>query len=742
MIKPKFKISTKTILEIAKKELRYFFDQPTGYLLLGVFTGLLYYFFLKTFFIDRFVSLRQLFQWLPWFLTVLVPAVTMSSFAKENEVQTIEYILTKPIKKVELIIGKVLGASAFVFFGILLTTPLLVVLPRLGTLDYGEAFTSYFGSLIFILATVSIGVAVSSFCKNQITAFIFAVLIIFGLNIISSGLFTLNLPINLANFLGSISLIDHFRSIIRGVLLLEDLGYFLILIMVSYLLTYLNIANYQESRTSVLIKKNILYIIWMLILVFAVFTLSKTNIGRIDLTSSKKYTLSNATKNLITSDGKINIEVYASPEMPQEFQYKENELRNILEDYEKSSKQNLKYSFVNPKDKEQELAALGINPVEFRVYGQDEITAKQGYFGLVVSNEAGDKKEIIAAIDQINNLEYEISKVIKKVKTTEKTKIAFASGNGERATSQEYNYLSQLLEPDFDIKIETFPVETEGAKSEPSYPDLSQYKLLVIANPVANYTPEATKKIIEYVNNGGNIIYLVDPIDVNTQVGQAILPDEKTPRGQLLKDLGITVNKNLVYDLEKFGYINVTGPSGQPLRTTYPFFMFSNKTDASKNLFDDVLFGWSANLKIDNNEWQPFFTSSDKSGVIAENISVEPTKEFSKDNLSKQTIAAYRQTDKSKSLVFGSARVFDNEFLTIEQNVALGLKIFEQMTDTEGLSEIKTKDITGDQFFIVTPINKNLIKFGAPITSLLILTALGYIRRNRKNAIKKRYFTA
>ena len=245
MIKPKFKISTKTILEIAKKELRYFFDQPTGYLLLGVFTGLLYYFFLKTFFIDRFVSLRQLFQWLPWFLTVLVPAVTMSSFAKENEVQTIEYILTKPIKKVELIIGKVLGASAFVFFGILLTTPLLVVLPRLGTLDYGEALTSYLGSLIFILATVSIGVAVSSFCKNQITAFIFAVLIIFGLNIISSGLFTLNLPINLANFLGSISLIDHFRSIIRGVLLLEDLGYFLILIMVSYLLTYLNLANYQ-----------------------------------------------------------------------------------------------------------------------------------------------------------------------------------------------------------------------------------------------------------------------------------------------------------------------------------------------------------------------------------------------------------------------------------------------------------------------------------------------------------------
>jgi hypothetical protein len=64
------------------------------------------------------------------------------------------------------------------------------------------------------------------------------------------------------------------------------------------------------------------------------------------------------------------------------------------------------------------------------------------------------------------------------------------------------------------------------------------------------------------------------------------------------------------------------------------------------------------------------------------------------------------------------------------------------MTDTEGLSEIKTKNITGDQFFIVTPLNKNLIKFGAPITSLLALIALGYIRKNRKNAIKKRYHIA
>jgi ABC-2 type transport system permease protein len=729
----------KNTIEIAKKELKYFFDQPTGYLLLLVFVGLLYYFFLKTFFIDRFVSLRQLFQWLPWFLTVLIPAVTMSSFAKETESQTIEYILTKPIKKIDLIAGKIMGSAMFVFIGVLLTTPLLFFLPRLGKLDYGEVFASYFGALLFVFATTTIGVAVSSFFKNQITAFIFSVLIIFVLNITSTGFFTMNLPLDLANFLGSLSLIDHFRSLTRGVLLLEDIGYFVSIALISYLLTYLNLSKYQESRTKIILRKNALYIIWMLILIIGIFSLSKTSLGRLDLTSTKKYTLSETTKKIITSEGKINIDVYVSTEMPQEFQYKQAELKNILDDYVRFSKNNVKYSLIDPKGKEAELASLGLNPVEFRVYGQDEIKAKQGYFGLAIKNEAGDKTEIIGAIDQINNLEYEITKLIKKVRSNSKTTIAFASGNGERSVFEEYGYLSQLLDSDFEVKTEVFPVKATDTKTEPIYPDLSKYKLLVIANPTTNYSDESKKRILDFAKNRGNVIYLVDPIDVNTQVGQAVLPDQEKPRGKLLEELGINVNQNLAYDLEKFGYINMTATDGRPLRTPYPFFIFANKSDSTKDFFDNILFGWSATIKTDNNDWQTLFTTSDKAGIISENITVNPSQEFSQENLSKQTIASYREKDSSKIAVIGSARIFDNEFLTIEQNAGFGLKLFEKMTDTSGLSEIQSKNITSEQFFIVTTFDKNLVRFGAPVISITALLIIAYIRNSRKKRIKKKY---
>ena len=92
------------ILEISTKELKSFYDNLSGYLLTAIFLALLYFLFLKPFFITQTVSLRDLFQWIPWLFVVFIPAITMGSFAKEYENQTIEYLLSKPLEKREIII--------------------------------------------------------------------------------------------------------------------------------------------------------------------------------------------------------------------------------------------------------------------------------------------------------------------------------------------------------------------------------------------------------------------------------------------------------------------------------------------------------------------------------------------------------------------------------------------------------------------------------------------------------------
>jgi len=90
-------MTIKNILKITKKELVSYLNSPTTYLILIGFLTLWQYFFFKNFFLIGEVSVRNLFNILPWFLVFVVPAFTMASFSAEQKEGTLETLLTKPI---------------------------------------------------------------------------------------------------------------------------------------------------------------------------------------------------------------------------------------------------------------------------------------------------------------------------------------------------------------------------------------------------------------------------------------------------------------------------------------------------------------------------------------------------------------------------------------------------------------------------------------------------------------------
>src|SRR3989344_1404595 len=122
------------IQEITTKELKSYFDHAQGYLLLSILLAVLYFLFLRTFFIIGTASIRNLFQLLPWILTIFVPALTMSSIASEKDKQTLEYLITQPITPKDIINGKIFGAWIFSSIGILLTLPLAFLISTIGTI--------------------------------------------------------------------------------------------------------------------------------------------------------------------------------------------------------------------------------------------------------------------------------------------------------------------------------------------------------------------------------------------------------------------------------------------------------------------------------------------------------------------------------------------------------------------------------------------------------------------------------
>ena len=102
-------------ITLVKKDLKGYFDQPTGYILLVIFLGLTSYLFFRSALVTKEASLRILFDYMPWVLAVFVPAATMRLMAEEQRDGTLEILLTQPTRTWAVMFAKVLAGLIWWF---------------------------------------------------------------------------------------------------------------------------------------------------------------------------------------------------------------------------------------------------------------------------------------------------------------------------------------------------------------------------------------------------------------------------------------------------------------------------------------------------------------------------------------------------------------------------------------------------------------------------------------------------
>lgn len=236
------------MLSILRKEVNTFFSSLIGYIVIGVFLitmGLFLWVFPDTNLLDSgFATLDFFFGFAPNIFMFLIPAITMRTFAEEQQTGTIEFLATRPVTDLEIILGKYLASLVLVLFAILPTLLYFWTIHRLGApvgnIDSGAVWGSYFGLFFLGAVFVAIGIFSSSITTNQIVAFVLGVFLCFffyvGFDFLS----------NFPGFVGTIDyLIEmlgvdyHYQSISRGVLDTRDFVYFASLIVVFIGLTRL-----------------------------------------------------------------------------------------------------------------------------------------------------------------------------------------------------------------------------------------------------------------------------------------------------------------------------------------------------------------------------------------------------------------------------------------------------------------------------------------------------------------------
>ncbi|HRV56409.1 MAG TPA: gliding motility-associated ABC transporter permease subunit GldF, partial [Mangrovimonas sp.] len=238
---------------ILKKEINAFFASPIGYLVVTVFlllNGLFLWLFKGEFNIldNGFAELTPFFTLAPWILLFLIPAVTMRSFSDEKKQGTLELLLTKPIKKINIVLGKYFGAFLLILIALLPTLLYVYSVNQLGNpmgnLDLGSTLGSYFGLLFLIGAYTAIGIFTSTLSNNQIVAFIVSVFLCFffyyGFNGIADLLSS--------ESMSQLGMDAHFKSMSRGVIDTRDVLYFLSLTLVFIFLTVVQLKEIKTFR--------------------------------------------------------------------------------------------------------------------------------------------------------------------------------------------------------------------------------------------------------------------------------------------------------------------------------------------------------------------------------------------------------------------------------------------------------------------------------------------------------------
>lgn len=233
-----------TLLAIAKREFRSYFDSPLAYVVicLSFFgLGLMFFMYRGGFWqLDR-ATMQPLFEYVPAGLAILVvPVVTMRLMAEERRSGTLEMLITLPVKDSDVILGKFLGALGLVLTVVLASAAYPIMMFQapwnLGPLDMGPVFSGYVGLVLYGAAAVAVGLLISSLTESQAISF-FVTFFVLGAFWFAGSLADQMSGAG-ANLLHYVSFQSRLSGFMRGLIDTRDVVFFLSITVLALMISF------------------------------------------------------------------------------------------------------------------------------------------------------------------------------------------------------------------------------------------------------------------------------------------------------------------------------------------------------------------------------------------------------------------------------------------------------------------------------------------------------------------------
>ncbi len=507
---------------------------------------------------------------------------------------------------------------------------------------------------------------------------------------------------------------------------------------------------------------------------------------RWDLTPNKIYTLSDASKSIVSKlDDKLVVKAYFTDNLPAPYNNNRRYLQELLDDYRNAADGRITYEIISPSDQdelEREAQKYGIQPVQVQTVKNDRAEALKAYMGIVLLY--GGKQEAIPFIGSTENLEYDITGVINRLTQPELKKIGILSGEGMPGVDK-ISKVNQHLSKFYNV------TNVDASRNTPIPADI---KTLVVFTPKPPQqqqmmgqqqapppvVPEYLKFAIDqYIMNGGRVIFMMSRVNVASQQQFQIAQVVSTGLEDLLENYGAKLNNTIITDKE-CAFVQVPVQQGPiQMYTQIPFPYYPKIVNINHDIpsfanIGQVFLGFTSDIDLNfagskGVQGLPLLTTSPKTGVANEFAIVQASGQMLPDTMFKakdlsvgavyegvfksfyngkpipaDTVAGSNppmtsvkpESPASKIIVLGNGDFPQDDFRGPDESLLFFANMIDYMSDDAGLSLIRMKDSNPKPLDSIEDSTKTIVKYGMLAGPPVLVLLYGLFKWRRKKAAR------
>ena len=516
---------------IYKRELKSYFRSFIGFLFIAatLFFVSLYYFVYNM--LSGYPYVSYAISSVTFLFMITVPILSMRILAEERHSKTDQLILTAPVSVGGIVMGKFLALLTIFLIPTAVVCTYPLIMKQFGSVPMGESYLAVLAFFLYGMTAIAIGLLISSLTESQVIAAVVSFIVLFLGYMMSSICNLISSTGNLlTKILGCFDLATPFNEMLNGTLNLQSVIYF---ISLTVLALFLAVQAIQKRRYSVSLKTlsfgaystgSIALAVAVVVVINIVLGEMPSSWTSVDMTSQKLYSLTDQTKEFVES---INEDVTIYVIVAEDSQ--DTTLGQTLQRYDDLS-EHIKVEYVDPN----------VNP-RFYMHYTDSISMNS----LIVVSEKRNKVIDYSSIYE-SSFDYttytstttgydgegQITSALDYVLSDSMPKVYMTEGHGEYTLSSSFTNA---------LKKENVDCETVNLMDYDTVP--RDAACLIINAPGSDFSSDDTDKVIEYLNAGGNVVFVTG------------LTEGETPNLDAITDyMGLSIAEGLVVEQDAANY--------------------------------------------------------------------------------------------------------------------------------------------------------------------------------------------